>query len=124
MSDVVDARRLRSEKIVYGYIGTRIFTRSEIPADIRNLCHKYYHIVDVFDIHKVHEDVKISGDGLTATKTNICAYHRLVYGTIGIDSKTGLKYQWKLTVTKYHGIIGISDNPNIKGSYPSIHYGF
>ena len=127
MSDVMDKWILRSEKILYGYIRTRVFMVDEIPRDIKNLCVQYYHIEERWNIKKVHESIELSNDAMTATKTGLERY-RSVYGSVGIDSKQRLKYQWKLTVTKraLDSIIGIGANPdiNIKRSYTKISYGY
>ena len=126
MSDVLDERKLRSERIVYGYIRTRIDTSIQIPNDIRKLCCKYYHIEELFDGNKMHKTIEITNNGSTVTlmSQDAPSAYRNVYGTIAMDSKVLKKYSWKLTIAASGPFIGFATNRDIKGDRKVFDYAY
>lgn len=84
--------------------------------------------MEVFDVNKAHKCIKISNDGATVTKGEDGSFagYELVYGSVGVDSKKEMKYQWKVTITKfrYNLIIGIGSIPDIDGNWRNIDYGY
>lgn len=82
MSDVFDERKSQSDKIVYGYIRTQVVTHREIPTDIKNLCSKYYHIVELF-VNLGNKYIEMSEDGQTVS--NNAGEGDTIYGSVDID---------------------------------------
>ena len=125
MSDVLNERRLRSEKMVYGYFRTHSHTSIQIPNDIKRLCRKYYHIEELFDVNKMHASIEITNSGSTATRImNIDGCYRNVYGSIGVDSKHPRKYQWNIAITGSGPFIGLASNPDIDSDRHSFDYAY
>ena len=72
-----------------------------IPELVMILTLFYYTVIDRFDPDKKHKYIKISNDGLTATKITSSNWYRNVYGSVGIDSMDQKKYQWTVTIAKH-----------------------
>ena len=132
MSDVLTFEQeceIRNEKIVRGYIKTKIIIDSVVPDAIIDLCFKFYHILpEMFDINKTHKDIEISSDKLTASKKAGSHYYPNVYGTFKLESKDGGRYQWKVIIEreKEHGdiMVGIATDPNKNDDYKNINYAY
>ena len=132
MSDVLTYEqecKIRNDKITNGYIRTQIVTEHTIPTAIIDLCLKYYHILpEAFDINKTHKDIEISNDKLTASKKIDDEFYPNTYGTTGIDSNKGGRYQWRIKVERelISGdiMVGIGTNPSKNETYRNIDYAY